>query len=150
MRLDTAGLGLAARAERRLERAAAALQSAAQRLRPPQAVVDQGARRIAVATENLSRCFARRIEIAEHRLESRAALLDSLSYRRVLDRGFALVRDADGKALARAAQVPPGANLTLAFADADVAATASGTAPEPEPKKPAKPGKLDPRQGSLL
>lgn len=151
MRLETASLGLGANAERRLERAATALAAAAQRLRPPQSLVDQGGHRVATLTDSLARGFTRRIEIAEHRLESRAALLDSLSYRRVLDRGFVLVRNAEGKALTRATQVVPGAALALAFADANVAATATGTAPEPEPKKTAnKPGKRDPRQGSLL
>lgn len=148
LRLDAAARSLVTLARRRIERGGDRLDAAAQRLRPPQAAVDLGRRRLETLARDLETGFARRIERAAERLDRHAALLDTLSYRRVLDRGFVLVRDAaTGKPLGRAAEVPPGAALTLAFADADVAATAHG---EP-PKRPGgKPGKTDPRQGSLL
>jgi exodeoxyribonuclease VII large subunit len=58
------------------------------------------------------------------RLEGWAARLDGASYEAVLARGFALVRDASGHAVAAAAAVKPGARLTLRFADGEAAATA--------------------------
>ena len=55
------------------------------------------------------------------RLEARVAhsgqLLGALSYRGVLARGFALVRDEQGSPLHAAASVGPGARLNLEFAD---------------------------------
>jgi exodeoxyribonuclease VII large subunit len=67
------------------------------------------------------------------RLEARAAhsgqLLTALSYRSVLTRGFALVRDEQGHPVHAAASVGPGARLDLEFADGRVAATADADRP---------------------
>ena len=71
--------------------------------------------------------------------------LEALSYNAVLARGFALVRDAAGEPLSRAAEVAPGARLSIGFADGQVAATADGEAPaKRRAKQPAE------AQGSLL
>jgi exodeoxyribonuclease VII large subunit len=58
------------------------------------------------------------------RLEGLAARLDGASYEAVLARGFALVRDGAGRAVARAAEVRPGARLRVRFADGEVGARA--------------------------
>jgi exodeoxyribonuclease VII large subunit len=71
--------------------------------------------------------------------------LEALSYNAVLARGFALVRDAAGEPLSRAAEIAPGARLSIGFADGQVAATADGDAP---PKRRAK--HAAETQGSLL
>jgi exodeoxyribonuclease VII large subunit len=108
----------------------------------------------------------RALATAMQRLGARAAhsgqLLSALSYRGVLARGFALVRDQQGRAVHAAASVAPNALLSIEFADGRVAATADGrrpaasatatppnTAREPKPTTPkrfAKP--VD--QGSLF
>jgi exodeoxyribonuclease VII large subunit len=75
-------------------------------------------------------------------------LLAALSYRGVLARGFALIRDERGRALHTASAVGPGENLSIEFADGRVAATADAdrsTVTRPaqtsadEPKTAAKP-----------
>jgi exodeoxyribonuclease VII large subunit len=142
-RLDDRAERLDAAARRRIDRDALRLGSVAARLRTPREVADRAAVRLSAAEAALARAFQRRVETAQARLDHRAALLESLSYRRVLDRGFVLVRDAKGAPLIRAAEVAPGAALSLVFADGAVAAAAHGA-------KPVKPGKTDPRQGSLL
>jgi exodeoxyribonuclease VII large subunit len=142
-RLDDRGERLDAVARRRLERDALRLSATAARLRTPREVADRAAARLENAAAALVRAFQRRLDRADDRLARQAALLDSLSYRRILDRGFVLVRDARGAPLSRAENVRPGMALSLSFADGNVAATADGA-------KPAKPGKTDPRQGSLL
>jgi exodeoxyribonuclease VII large subunit len=53
-------------------------------------------------------------------------LLTAYSYRGVLERGFALVRDGDGRPLRSAAAVDAGMRLDIEFADGRVAATADG------------------------
>jgi exodeoxyribonuclease VII large subunit len=63
--------------------------------------------------------------------------LAALSYRSVLTRGFALVRDEQGHALHAAAAIGPGAHLSLEFADGRVAATADTD--RPVVTRPAKP-----------
>ena len=66
--------------------------------------------------------------IAAHRrhLEGVGKLLDSVSYRRVLARGYALVHDASGRPLRLAAEIGAGQALTLEFADGKVGAVAHG------------------------
>jgi exodeoxyribonuclease VII large subunit len=73
---------------------------------------------------------------ARSRLDGLAARLDSVSYMKVLERGFALVTDARGIALSSVAAIKPGAGLRLRFADGEVRATAAG--------------KTEVRQASLL
>ena len=67
------------------------------------------------------------------RLEARmlhsGQLLAALSYRSVLARGFALVRDEAGHPLHAAADVGAGARLELEFADGRVGAMAGSRSP---------------------
>jgi len=86
----------------------------------------------------------RRVE----RLRSAGQLLAAYSYRGVLARGFALVRDGDGRPLRTAAAVGPGTRLDIEFSDGRIGATADGatggvTAPKEKPRKgPAGQGTL--------
>jgi exodeoxyribonuclease VII large subunit len=81
------------------------------------------------------------------RLDARAAysgqLLGALSYRSVLARGFALVRDEQGHPVHAAAGVGPGARLDLEFADGRVGTTAD--ADRPAATRPAKPAASEPK-----
>jgi exodeoxyribonuclease VII large subunit len=61
---------------------------------------------------------------ARTRLEASSARLDSVSYEKVLERGFALVADGSGHPITRAASVRPGARLHIRFADGTVEAAA--------------------------
>ena len=67
------------------------------------------------------------------RLDARVAhsgqLLSALSYRGVLARGFALVRDEQGQPVHAAAEIGPGAYLSIEFADGRVGATADADRP---------------------
>jgi exodeoxyribonuclease VII large subunit len=69
-------------------------------------------------------------------------LLESVSHKSVLERGFALVRGEDGKVRRRAATVKAGEALTLTFADGEKQAVAEGGSPKPKSKKPADQGSL--------
>ena len=60
------------------------------------------------------------------RVERAERLLAAFSYREVLKRGFALVRDGDGHPLRAAADVSSGMRLDIEFVDGKVAATADG------------------------
>lgn len=75
-------------------------------------------------------------------------LLDSYSYEKVLERGFALVRDGDGKPVLSAASVNGGDALTLQFRDGTVEAVADGK-PAEKPKRAKTTPPAGP-QGSLL
>jgi exodeoxyribonuclease VII large subunit len=68
------------------------------------------------------------------RVERAERLLAAFSYREVLKRGFALVRDGDGHPLRAAAGVSNGMRLEIEFADGRVGAVADG-----EPNGESKP-----------
>jgi exodeoxyribonuclease VII large subunit len=89
----------------------------------------------------LSERARRALDFSLQRLAARVVhsgqLLGALSYRSVLARGFALVRDEQGHAVHTAANVGPGARLDLEFADGHVAATA-------DTDRPAATGKAKP------
>jgi exodeoxyribonuclease VII large subunit len=91
-------------------------------------------------------------------------VLQSLSYKNVLKRGYAVIQDADGRLLTRAAEVASGQALAIQFADGAVSATAGDAgvlaaavppappqAASPAPKKKAqKPAPDGTEQGSLF
>jgi exodeoxyribonuclease VII large subunit len=85
---------------------------------------------------------AMRVSLARRRdrLMSCGQLLTAYSYREVLKRGFALVRDASGQPLHAAAGVTPGMRLDIEFADGRVAATADGAAASFTPARPRNKG----------
>ena len=62
------------------------------------------------------------------RLDGAAKLLRSLSYQGALQRGFALVRDANGRSIRSAGAVAAGQRLDIELADGHVAATAEHSA----------------------
>jgi exodeoxyribonuclease VII large subunit len=84
-----------------------------------------------------------RIAHARQRLEGLSRIMEGLSYRSVLERGFALVKGEDGKVRRRAGEIKAGEGLSLTFADGETPAVAGG--------KPAPKGKKSPTdQGSLF
>jgi exodeoxyribonuclease VII large subunit len=101
-----------------------------------------------VSAERLSQAYRTWLARERQRLNGLARLLDGVSYRAALERGFALVRGADGKLRRRAGSILAGETLVLAFADgeAEAAATSGGAAPA----KPSRPRKSPGDQGSLL
>ena len=90
-----------------------------------------------------------RLAQARRQLEGVVRELELISYRAVLERGFALVRGADGTVRRRAAALQPGEGLTLTFADGDAPARAGPAGESAERAKPAK-KKLGTDQGSLF
>jgi exodeoxyribonuclease VII large subunit len=96
--------------------------------------------------ERARRALTMTLQRLEARVTHSGQLLAALSYRSVLTRGFALVRDEHGLAVHAAAGIGPGARLDLEFADGRVGATADAdrpTAPAPEtpPKTAAREAK---------
>ena len=73
------------------------------------------------------------------RLRGAWQLLNAYSYRKVLERGFALVRDEDGRPLRTAASVDAGMRLDIEFSDGRIGATSDA-------ERAAQPsGKVKPR-----
>jgi exodeoxyribonuclease VII large subunit len=85
------------------------------------------------------------LERRTDRLKAAEQLLNAFSYRAVLSRGFALVRDGKGFPLHAASAVTPGMSLDIEFADGRVGATA-----DKEPRGKAKTRGGPSGQGSLF
>lgn len=103
----------------------------------------------------------RQIAVAGDRLSAQSKLLDSYSYKGVLERGFALVRDAAGEPIKRAASLSSGDAVEIEFFDdkrgAVIDSLGAGgdektvTKPKPKPKKaPRGTSGGNDGQGSLL
>jgi exodeoxyribonuclease VII large subunit len=93
-------------------------------------------------TLRLAERARRALATSTQRLSARVAhsgkLLSALSYRGVLARGFALVRNDAGHPLHASADVGPGARMSIEFADGRVGVTADGSDVMATPK-PATP-----------
>jgi len=95
----------------------------------------------------LGSALDRALGLARRDLSTRAKLLESYSYQRVLERGFVLVRDARGQTILRAGATRPGMPLSLNFADGRVPARVTGRSEGARPLVLKKP---TPAQGTLL
>lgn len=67
-----------------------------------------------------------RLSMAKGAIAAQDRMLQSLSYKNVLKRGYAVVRDEEDRPLSSAALISAGQAISLEFADGRVAATAGG------------------------
>jgi exodeoxyribonuclease VII large subunit len=120
--------------EARRERQARAdrLAAAARRLGASTLVerrrADERSRALAQFEARLRRAFAAAQQRRLTRLTAAKQMLSAVSYRSVLERGFALVKDAAGSPLRRASAVAAHQALRVEFADGEIAATTDGVA----------------------
>ncbi|NQV57123.1 MAG: exodeoxyribonuclease VII large subunit, partial [Rhodospirillales bacterium] len=104
-------------------------------------------------TRAWARALMRVVDAKQAKTDRLSAILESVSFQRVLDRGFALVTNLKGNPVLSAAGAEPGAAWSIHFHDGKVAATVDGAAGRPpKPKAPTKKSKpqSDDDQGSLL
>ncbi len=107
--------------------------------------ISLGHERTAALAARLGRAHRARLNSLRGSLDGIGRILEGLSYRSILDRGFVLVRGEDGTLHRRAASVRAGEHLTLNFGDGIVEAAAAGAQP---PKSPRRKGGGN--QGSLF
>jgi len=156
-----------------VERRRARLAEAGLKLKDPDRQLAEAGARLAVAVGGLKAAGAARLAEFRHaldrptrdarprravdhvitaqarRLAGAGKLLESYSYQRVLERGYAVVRDRAGAVVKLAADTSRGMAASVQFADATVAAMlGGGAAPAPTPKKRKRAPDGD--QGSLL
>ncbi len=102
--------------------------------------------RTAASGRQLNQCANARVAEFRRHLESLSRVLEGVSYRGALERGFALVRSEDGIIRRRAAAVKSGEALSLTFSDGSVEAVAAGTRGRTKSPSKAKEGS----QGDLF
>ncbi|WP_173935005.1 exodeoxyribonuclease VII large subunit [Chelativorans sp. Marseille-P2723] len=144
-RLPVVYLGLVHRLRVRFDRDAARISARARLER-----ISLFKERLAATISRKDRAMDLRKERARSAYEQCIRLVESLSYVKVLERGFALVRDAEDRPLKRAADLHPGQALRLQFSDDSAGAIATGKPLEKQERRkrgaPAESGS----QGSLF
>ena len=140
-----------------LERRRAELARLAAMLPDPGQDIRHGASRLDGLVRSLNPALKGLLRDRRARLDMAGELLESMSYERVLERGFALVEDAAGRPVYSIGAVAVGMDVRVSFHDGDADATVNrvsgggGPAPRaPKKKKTAKPPPGDGEQGSLL
>ena len=105
----------------------------------------RAAERLTAVVARKDSALAGRLNRLQARLQSAGRLLDAVSYRSILDRGFALV-GTDGGPVRSAAAVPAGKVLDIEFHDGHVTAVSNGPASPRRKRRFADDGS----QGNLL
>ncbi len=102
--------------------------------------------------ERLHRSARQQRGLRRTHLDSLSKLLATLSYQSVLRRGYALVRDDEGRAVRSAARPGPGDGLSVEFHDGRIGVHVDGDEPKKtDPRTPRrKPSGGDDRQSSLF
>ncbi len=143
-------------AERQIDRSKSRIVNAETALR---ALPGQFAREIRNSRERLANLTSRSdtavktiFERQKYAITAQTRMLESLSYKNVLQRGYAVVRSDEGDIISASSGISHGQHISIQFADGDVDAVAGSDSTPPAPKrKPAKPATPDkPDQGSLF
>ena len=155
--VDLAIAGLNGALEGIMSRQALVLSRLAERIRPPERRLGEVGAQTAHLSTRLSGAMQQVITAQTQRVETIGKLLDANSFERVLERGFALVTDGDGRPLKRSDEAAVGADVMVHFADASRAArldpdgsVAAKATPNVTSAKPKKAGgtKQDNRRDS--
>jgi exodeoxyribonuclease VII large subunit len=115
-------------------------------LRHPKEEIGRSADALADSGEKLRLSWSRYFEAHRASLQAADRLLESFSYKGVLDRGYAVVRDAGGTPLTSVSAISSGQALELELKDGRTGAVAAGK-PAPRAKLSKK---LGDDQGTLL
>ncbi|MEC8664203.1 MAG: exodeoxyribonuclease VII large subunit [Pseudomonadota bacterium] len=122
-KLDYASRSLTAGFDRLLEKRSARLSEQAARLRMPKSLLDEKQRELTMHAAALTRLAPRLTTDKEKELSAATRMLDSLSYENVIKRGYAIIRDENGKAITKAATLNDGQNITIELGDGKKDAT---------------------------
>jgi exodeoxyribonuclease VII large subunit len=101
--------------------------------------------------QRAGRAMLMRLRRGDDAVERCSQLLTALSYRGVLARGFAMVRELEGKPLRTAAEVGPGHAIDIEFSDGHVRARSEGVRMRPAEPAPRRRRRFNnPDQGNLF
>ena len=110
--------------------------------------VEAGLRDLAAAAAKAEGAMALRLRDGCDRLAGLARVMATLDHRATLRRGFALVRDENGRIVTRAEGAP--GELEVEFQDGRLAVVSGGGTRRAPARKPASPKRPDDDQGSLF
>jgi exodeoxyribonuclease VII large subunit len=149
---ETRALGAALRQVVAAEQGRLARTGARLNLTPIRHRVGESDRRLAELGERMEAGYLRLLTERSSRLQAGTALLESYSYRGILQRGFVLVTDDADQRLTSAADAKPGMAVTLEFHDGSAAAVvgSSGVVRKPEPARGTRKTDARSKQGVLF
>ena len=134
-----------------LERRRARLGELAAGLVDPRARIARARDRLEAESRALAAAARSLLRDARNRLGRASDLLESASFERVLERGFALVSERGGAPIVAAAETAPGMDVAIRFSDGEAAATVTGSHEvRGARKRPRRTPRKDGRQGELL
>lgn len=116
-RLDHADHKLGAGFKTILARKELKIRESGARLRHPQSLIDEKGRMLAYHGQALARLAPQLFKERQVRLDSAGRMLESLSFKKVLARGYAVVRDDKGQPITAAARTKAGQAVQIQFAD---------------------------------
>ncbi|MEQ8195118.1 MAG: hypothetical protein RIB59_11590, partial [Rhodospirillales bacterium] len=130
------------------------LAHVAARLIGPKPLIAESGRALTSTSRSLAVAKNNYFRVRESDLRRAGALLESYSFKGVLERGFALIKDSQNRLMDSVSLLKPGMNVTLELKDGTAGAAITGlgsskqTREKPAVKKPGK--KTGGEQGTLL
>lgn len=121
-----------------------------QRLTKPDHLIEQARQRLGGEVRALNQTSGILFGERQSDLTRLSQLLESYSYERVLDRGFALVTSADDKPVTSAGKLSIGDTASIRFKDGQIGVAVTGSKAAKSKQKKSKPDARESRQGSLL
>ncbi|PDT35256.1 exodeoxyribonuclease VII large subunit [Rhizobium sp. M10] len=136
------------RSTSRVQRAEAILASLPARLKTQ---TDRSRERLGNLSRHADTAIRHQLTRARAELSAQDRVLQSLSYKNVLKRGYAVIRDEEDRPVSQAAGLSAGAVVSIEFADGRIGAvtTEGGMPPASAKKRSAKPAEPT-KQGSLF
>lgn len=116
-KLDHLSSKLSHTLERRAQMAFQSLMKVSSRLISPQQKMDIAAKSLDFMSDRLSRSFVQYIRTEEKRVQSLSQLLEVLSFKSVLGRGYALIRDSGGKPVTSALGIQKNDRISVELKD---------------------------------
>jgi exodeoxyribonuclease VII large subunit len=137
-RLDHAASNLGAALRHTGQRKRIAFERVSGRLSPNtlRGEVRNLASRLQPAAQRLAPALRRILDQRRQRLDGLVKLLDAVSYKNILERGFAIVTDSEDRIVKSAGQVRPGEELAIRVSDGTIGVTVGGAPRSPRRIKP--------------
>jgi exodeoxyribonuclease VII large subunit len=121
--LDRATDRLSHSLERQVLRKTQSLSGIVTRLIHPRSRLEKAAQSLSFHDKNLARIGPKLLENPMRRLAQQAQMLEILSFKNILNRGYAVIRDEDGKVVTASKTAQNLPLLTIEFADGSLSAT---------------------------
>ena len=126
-------------------------------LQSPKPMIEQGASTLRSKSRALEMAARNYFKHRNDRLKNLTSLLESYSFERTLERGFALIKDDQDQLVRSVAVLKPGKNISVQLSDGIAGATVTGggtgKTPKTQPEEESKPKAettTDGKQGTLL